>query len=127
MDTRERIKKMFEKTEPIMQAGRKNKSERLKPCPYCGSESVTIIDHEDGLGACDYYVACNRCSAMGSFSDNLNDAVRKWNNRVINHGAWERRYMPSPHLECSECGYIVDCSDGSNYCPACGARMDKKE
>lgn len=103
------------------------KEGELKPCPFCGCESVTIIDHEDGLGACDYYVACDRCSASGSFSDTLDGAIRKWNNRVINHGTWEQNYMPSPHLECSECGYIVDCSDGSNYCPACGARMDKKE
>ena len=98
----------------------------LKPCPFCGCESVIIIDHEDGLGACDYYVACDRCSASGSFSDTLDDAIRKWNNRVINHGTWERHYMPSPHQQCSECGYIVDCSDSSNYCPMCGARMDKE-
>ena len=58
--------------------------DKLKPCPFCGCESATIIDHEDGLGTCDYYVACDRCSATGSFADNLDKAIELWNRRIDN-------------------------------------------
>ena len=82
MDTRERIKKMFEKTEPIMQAVRKDKSERLKPCPFCGAD--------DGHGVCvrclwpyeTYEVFCENCGASSKEFIRKEQAVEAWNRRV---------------------------------------------
>lgn len=46
------------------------------------------------------------------------DAVPVW------HGRWiDRRYGGSKR--CSECGYIWTDFGYPNYCPDCGARMDK--
>ena len=39
MTIQERIEKMLKKTEPILQAGRKDKPEQLKPCEICGAET----------------------------------------------------------------------------------------
>lgn len=40
----------------------------------------------------------------------------------VRHGRW----IPSDYT-CSECGFLCDAYllDAGNYCPACGARMDK--
>lgn len=46
------------------------------------------------------------------------DAVPVW------HGRWiDRRYGGSKW--CSECGYVWTDFGYPNYCPDCGARMDK--
>ncbi len=48
------------------------------------------------------------------------DAVPVW------HGRWiDRRYGGSKG--CSECGYVWTDFGYPNYCPDCGARMDKEE
>ena len=41
----------------------------------------------------------------------------------VRHGRW----IPSDYT-CSECGFLCDAYllDAGNYCPACGARMDKE-
>lgn len=49
----------------------------LKPCPFCGSESV--IDSEQVNGIC--YVYCNSCGAYGPDCNDKGDAVRLWNER----------------------------------------------
>lgn len=30
-----------------------------------------------------------------------------------------------PYGECSNCGYLIDIREEFNYCPNCGAKMDK--
>lgn len=134
MNTQERIEKMLKKTEPILRAGRVPKPKKLKPCPFCGSTNIETIEicREWSDGWDDYrenywHVRCNDCDVLvGEFWD-VDEAIESWNKRAVKHGAWEQHCMPSPHLECSECGYIVDCSDGSNYCPMCGAKMYKEQ
>jgi rubrerythrin len=41
----------------------------------------------------------------------------------VRHG---RLLNPNPYGECSLCGHLIDIRDGYNYCPNCGAIMDKE-
>ena len=34
---------------------------------------------------------------------------------------------PNPCGECSNCGYLIDIRQGFNYCPNCGAKMEREE
>ena len=45
----------------------------LKPCPYCGSSSVALVD---------LTVRCGACCAVGPFGVNVEQAVRRWNERA---------------------------------------------
>ena len=57
------------------------------------------------------------------------DAIRALPSaELVRHGKW--MFTPSDAIEamftkpkCSECGF--ESADGGNYCPNCGARMDK--
>ena len=78
MDTRERIKKMFEKTEPILQAGRKDKPEQLKPCPFCGADIENgvhidvVVSFNELKDDTHYGVICENCGArIGSVFSNI--------------------------------------------------------
>lgn len=33
---------------------------------------------------------------------------------------------PRPYGECSICGALIDIRDGFNYCPNCGAKIDRR-
>jgi hypothetical protein len=44
----------------------------LKPCPFCGSHSVALVD---------LTVRCGTCCAVGPFGLNAEQAVRRWNER----------------------------------------------
>jgi hypothetical protein len=46
---------------------------QLKPCPFCGSSSVALVDMT---------VRCGACCAVGPFGLNAEQAVRRWNERV---------------------------------------------
>ena len=103
---------------------------KLKPCPFCGADEESGV-HIDTIVIADdigdirrYSVVCENCGAeIGTFRS-PEEAVEAWNKRVVKHGVWVHH---SDNLECSECGYNACCNENSNYCPACGARMDKKE
>ena len=48
------------------------------------------------------------------------DAVEVVHERWVHKGAW--------HIECSECQHILaHIGEAKNYCPYCGAKMDKEE
>ena len=43
----------------------------------------------------------------------------------VRHGKWRKYYTEPPFfLRCSECGHPARIA--SNYCPDCGAKMDKE-
>ena len=50
----------------------------------------------------------------------------------VRHGRWEFPIFADsddeldPRLKCSECGSVEAAFARWNYCPACGARMDKE-
>jgi len=45
----------------------------LKPCPFCGSSRVAVVDS---------FVQCGTCSAAGPYASSEEKAVQRWNNRV---------------------------------------------
>lgn len=55
-------------------------SEELKPCPFCGSSNVEIIE-----GVFGKYGACRSCCAYGpdSASGCAESAAEKWNRRHV--------------------------------------------
>lgn len=73
--------------------------EKLKPCPFCGSEKVKVVlEHDRECGRC-WYVQCLMCYARGSsmvestgkqepdeaygqIITATNEAKRAWNRRV---------------------------------------------
>ena len=58
----------------------------LKPCPFCGSESLGKITIPADVQVREekYYVYCNKCFATGPMSKNsIEEAVEKWNTLVI--------------------------------------------
>lgn len=45
----------------------------------------------------------------------------------VRHGKWENGTDNTEYKECSLCGWVHDVlTYGNNYCPNCGARMDKE-
>lgn len=50
--------------------------EELKPCPFCGSKEVNLMD--DGV----FYVSCFNCSTDGPMSDTDRGAIKAWNTRA---------------------------------------------
>lgn len=44
----------------------------IKPCPFCGSENLSV-------GGFENYIKCKNCGAAGPDGSNLNEAFDKWN------------------------------------------------
>ncbi len=67
-------------------------SNKLKPCPFCGSEKVIMNREDDGevmINPVDisYFVVCNKCCIEGPYLDSRKEAIEKWNLRQ-NHENW---------------------------------------
>lgn len=85
MNTQERIEKMLNKAEKILQAD-KPKPNNLKPCPFCGSkdvEMVTEIEEWECGDETDWqewsYVRCNNCDGqLGKYFGD-EQASEAWN------------------------------------------------
>ena len=65
-------------------------SEKLKPCPHCGSKEVEVVT---GFSDYDFYVECGNCGCRSQTYINLGDktdeecidlAINSWNRRVNN-------------------------------------------
>lgn len=58
------------------------------------------------------------------------EAIRKEIEEKMTHGHWKIYSCRSYHYIryiCSECGTVYTTVKGYQYCPNCGARIDKKE
>ena len=51
--------------------------EGLKPCPFCGSDQVTMWDNPGS-----YSVQCDYCSATMHIGEPLERAAKNWNRRA---------------------------------------------
>lgn len=52
-------------------------TEKLKPCPFCGSNDVTLEEtYESG------YVRCRSCGAESGFRYSHDEAAAAWNRRT---------------------------------------------
>lgn len=52
--------------------------EKLKPCPFCGSNAVEILPYEDVL----YYAECRRCFTTSAVKRTREQAIALWNMRT---------------------------------------------
>jgi Lar family restriction alleviation protein len=52
-------------------------SDKLKPCPYCGSEAELVR----GAASFGWYVACTDCIAAGAWDLGESGATERWNTR----------------------------------------------
>lgn len=50
---------------------------KLKPCPFCGSDDVSVIDI-----AKVWMVKCESCLACGTVTTKENTAIKAWNRRA---------------------------------------------
>lgn len=52
--------------------------------------------------------------------------LKRENTQGVKHGKWILKHIGAGHYwECSACnGTLICLSEGMNYCPYCGARMD---
>ena len=92
----------------------------LKPCPFCGSNRISV----------EYlyfrpYILCEKCHAQIPCYNTYPKAKEAWNRRDENvapvvHG--HRVDDGGFYARCSQCdGVLTLCA---NYCPNCGAKMD---
>ena len=51
---------------------------KLKPCPFCGSEDVAMLNPEYDL----FWCQCNDCIAETNVGDTDDEALDKWNKRA---------------------------------------------
>ena len=59
---------------------------KLKPCPFCGCEEISMFEHRDYDGA--FFVMCDSCGAtLGTALDNMalteEEIAELWNTRVV--------------------------------------------
>lgn len=124
--------------------------DKLLPCPFCGSEDVSINEAYWDCHGARYEASCNnpQC-AVHPYSDLYDteaEAAEAWNTRADDYRQaaeyWQRMYEESftertckritLGLErereiatvswiCSACGKHMSHDD--NYCPNCGARV----
>ena len=76
-------------------------SNKLKPCPFCGSE-VNMIEENVG----EYTVVCHGCQVLMIADDvsSKNEAIERWNNRVN-----EPKWIPIEQQEPSEFELVLSC------------------
>ena len=51
-------------------------NDKLRPCPFCGSDKLTIKNYETQV-----YVECCACQALGPDGRDETDAIEFWNSR----------------------------------------------
>ena len=56
---------------------------KLKPCPFCGSDDLDLMETDSGVGGLsgEYYVTCWSCCAEGGKEDTKKKAKMVWNLR----------------------------------------------
>lgn len=52
-------------------------NDELKPCPFCGSVHLSVLDYESR-----YRVECNFCKARTGIWDSKAEAIEEWNRRI---------------------------------------------
>ncbi len=99
-------------------------SEKLKPCPFCGSDDVHLycVNDKGSLVECN-----NCCYSIDYCLLSEEETIKTWNTRAgKKEGIWHPIY--NEYNECE--GFICVCGvvvrKPSNFCPNCGADMRKE-
>ena len=76
---------------------------QIKPCPFCGSENLSV-------GSFGNYIKCKNCGTAGPDGSTLNEAFDKWN-------AAPRKEDVKMEKNCGSCKYNLDgyCSSVPPY------------
>ncbi len=56
-------------------------SEEIKPCPFCGNETIYEKDYENLISKKMIVIACDECDAEGPLSFDSETAKYAWNQR----------------------------------------------
>ena len=68
---------------------------------------------------------CRKRSLVIVSNDLFNEMKARWSAKPVRHGRWVKGKYPL--YSCSECGAIYQfIGYGYNYCPECGAKMDRE-
>ena len=74
----------------------------IKPCPFCGSENLSV-------GSFGNYIKCKNCGTAGPDGSTLNEAFDKWNSAP-------RKEDVEIKKSCGNCVHISKEVDGKVYC-----------
>ena len=103
-------------------------SEKLKSCPFCGSEAIRIedkffLDPEHPIGS---FCICDECHSQIALCNNRDEAVNVWNHRAERIAKVEVNKHPCGISgKCGACGEKV--YNEEPYCSHCGARLEWDE
>lgn len=86
-------------------------SDELKPCPFCGEETVHV--HDSYCAGNGFMVLCANCTAEGPLCNTEVEAATEWNRRA--HPAPERSETPATGREAR---YIETVADALTGCSA---------
>lgn len=75
---------------------------QIKPCPFCGSENLSV-------GGFENYIKYKNCGAAGPDGSTLNEAFDKWN-------AAPRKEDVEMKKSCANCKHISEEAEGKVYC-----------
>jgi len=62
----------------------------IEQCPFCGSDNINIEYFELFANAKLWYVKCDGCGCNTGYCPTKDEAVKKWNRRVIDPADYER-------------------------------------
>lgn len=65
-------------------------SVNLSMCPFCGNRNVVIIEWSEALKPTRYFVRCEPCDIVGPWSHDRDEAISKWNWRVLPLSEFDR-------------------------------------
>ena len=92
-------------------------NDKLKPCPFCGSSNLEVVDTPQG-----YFIGCSCDCFTGDF-ETKEAAIDTWNTRAERTC---KNVSGTQHkFKCSVCGdtWAKPDVDLFAYCPTCGARV----
>lgn len=55
-------------------------TDKLKPCPFCNSTDIRLIQVENGVDYDTYYIICANCESRTGLKSKA-QAKRRWNTR----------------------------------------------
>ncbi len=64
--------------------------EPLSMCPFCGNRDVAVQGWLEPPKAPRYFVRCEPCDIVGPWAHSYDEAITKWNRRVLPLAEFDR-------------------------------------